>query len=190
MSEEKLTQIRDIMIEFGELYPEYGETIPASWMSLHEAICRLKREGQKIATLEEIHHLNKQLNHPMAADELKLSLLFFHEIGYILYFADITLQSFIILDPKVVIDAMKCIITCPHFMSKIWGSWNGIGWSKKAGFKGSTSKRFGEMKARKHFISFVNIFCLRWKDLISCVLRRCTMKKETTLQNHFTTYLA
>ncbi|KAK3103696.1 hypothetical protein FSP39_021101 [Pinctada imbricata] len=122
LSEEKLSFIRDIMVECGESYPEYGETLPGSWMSLHEAMRTLKGKGQKIAMLGQIHELNKQLKRPMASDELNVCLLFFHEIGYILYFAENALRGTIILDPKVMIDAMKCIITCQDFVSIFWGS--------------------------------------------------------------------
>ena len=86
----------------------------------------MKTNGQRIISLACLKDVNKGLQNPLTEKELELFLTFMHNAGYLLHFKDAGLKDMVILDPKLVIDAMKCFVTCRKFSFDIWGrrEWN------------------------------------------------------------------
>ena len=127
LSGESLGTLRKVIVELGETYPEYGEKIPKHWMKLQEEIIGLKDNGERIISLDRLKQINRALETALSEGELELFLSFMHNVGYLLHFKDAGLENMVILDPKLVIDAMKCFITCRKFTFDIWGRWR---WNK------------------------------------------------------------
>ena len=121
LSPESLDTLRKVVVELGETYPEYGETLPKHWMELQEKISELKGKGTRIISITRLKSLNGELETPLSDEELDLFLSSMHNAGYLLRFKDTGLSEMVILDPKLVIDAMKCFVTCKKFALDVWG---------------------------------------------------------------------
>ena len=100
--------------------------MPQHWMELQEELFKMKMTGKRIITLTSLKNVNAGLKTPLTQEELELFLTFMHNAGYLLHFKDAGLKDMVILDPKLIIDAMKCIVTCRKFSFDIWGrrDWN------------------------------------------------------------------
>ncbi|KAK3106087.1 hypothetical protein FSP39_012531, partial [Pinctada imbricata] len=120
MSDETRTTIRRVILEEGMRYKEFGERVPSSWIALQEKLIELKEKRQIIVHLDVIRKLNSELKIPLKNEELEVFLKFLHNMGYVLYFDSPNLRDKIILDPKVVIDAMRSFITCERFVLQFW----------------------------------------------------------------------
>ncbi|KAK3084279.1 hypothetical protein FSP39_010939 [Pinctada imbricata] len=118
MTETTRSTIRNVILEQGMLYPEFGERVPRSWIALQEQLNKLKRKGYCIVTMTDLQHLNSELLSPLEEEEIDIFLRYLHSIGYILHFPSPSLRENIILDPKVVIDAMRSFITCKRFIQR------------------------------------------------------------------------
>ena len=120
LTPESLNTIRTVILEVGEAYPTYGEPIPKSWMSLQNEMYTLKQEGKRIISFQFLVDLNSKMNVPLNEDELLLFTLFLHHTGYSLHFQKASLKDLIMLDPKLIIDAMRCFVTVAQFALKFW----------------------------------------------------------------------
>ena len=136
LSQESLDIIRKIIIDLGENYPEFGERLPKHWIDFQEIIAELKASGERIVSLDRLKGLNSSLETPLSLEELDLLLSFMHSTGVILHFKDTVLSETVILDPKLIIDAMRCLVTCQKFAMDVWG--------KKEWQKMSTSGKLEE----------------------------------------------
>ena len=120
ITQESLYTIRKIILEVGETYPTYGEPIPNSWMSLQTEMYTLKQRGERIISFEFLVDLNSKMDAPLNDDELCLFTLFLHHTGHSLHFQKGDLKKLIMLDPRFIIDAMKCFVTVGKFAMKFW----------------------------------------------------------------------
>ena len=112
--------ILDVILEYGQSYPEFGESIPVQYQLLQEKTGEMRKNGQRIIPYTLLQEANTALESPLSADELELFVKFQHNCGFLLYFDDVHLRDFIILDPKIVIDATKCIVTSKMFTIETW----------------------------------------------------------------------
>ncbi|KAK3105708.1 hypothetical protein FSP39_003934 [Pinctada imbricata] len=112
--------IRNVILQEGMKYKEFGEQIPSSWIALQRKLMDLKKRNQYFVDFDVIQEINSTLEIPLDTDGLKLYLRYLHNMGYILYFNIPVLKEQIILDPKIVIDAMRCLITCKRFIFSLW----------------------------------------------------------------------
>ena len=120
MSVESLTLIQNIIMEHGQSYPEYGENIPKQWIQLQAQIDVMRRKGRRIISYEKLIESNKTLDEPLSPGQLELFVSFQHNTGNLLHFNEPHLKHLLILDPKLIIDATKSIITCPAFALDVW----------------------------------------------------------------------
>ena len=121
LTEESLNTLHKIIIEVGETYPNYGESIPKPWMPLQQEIYRLKQAGQRIIEFQTLVDLNSKMDTHLKEDELLLFTSLLHHTGYSLHFQKVDdLKDLIMLDPKLIMDAMKCFVTVKQFALKVW----------------------------------------------------------------------
>ena len=117
---ETLNTIRKVILEVGESYPTYGEPIPKSWMSLQTELYTLKQNGERIIPFQFLVDLNSRMKEPLNEDELCLFTLFLHHTGHSLHFQKGDLAQLIMLDPRFIIDAMRCFVTVGQFAMRFW----------------------------------------------------------------------
>ena len=94
--------------------------IPKPWMTLQREMYQLKQTGQRIISFQDLVDLNSKMEVPLKYDELLLFTLLLHHTGYSLHFQKGGLKDLIMLDPKLIIDAMRCFVTVKQFALKFW----------------------------------------------------------------------
>ncbi|KAK3099635.1 hypothetical protein FSP39_007323 [Pinctada imbricata] len=127
MNDETRKIIRNIILEEGQQYPEFGERIPARWNALQEKLLQRRKDRQYVISMDDVKSMNKELPSPLDEEELEIFLSYLHNMGYILYFSSPALKEKIVLDPKFVINAMRSFITCKRFVKR---SLQGNVWKK------------------------------------------------------------
>ena len=121
MTDDCLLLIQNMIVNIGKSYPEFGETLPVSWFHLQGKIEHMRRDGIRILPFSKLEEANSTLEKPLSPEELNLFVSFQHNSGFLLHFSDPHLQHLIVLDPKLVIDATKCVVTCQAFALDVWG---------------------------------------------------------------------
>ena len=120
MSWKTRQKLKDVIIQHGEPYPEFGEKVPMQYKQLEEKIGEMRRKGQRIIPYSVLMETNASLEKPLSAQEFELFLQFQHNCGFILHFKDVHLKHMVILDPQLIIDATKSIVTSRRFALEVW----------------------------------------------------------------------
>ena len=170
LSSEARDTLRQVITEYGETYPHYGENMPKHWMELQERLFQMKTTGHRIISFACLKAVNTSLKTPLMEEELDLFLTFMHNAGYLLHFKDPALKDMVILDPKLVIDAMKCFVTCRKFSFDIWGKreWNEMVSKGKIG-KSHILNMWRKRSKKLYFDNKEFLFGVMEKlDLITC----------------------
>ena len=86
----------------------------------------MRKNGKRIIPYSLLEDANSSLGDPLSPEELQLFLQFQHNCGFLLYFTDARLSHMIVLDPRLIIDATKCIVTSERFAFDTWDKekWN------------------------------------------------------------------
>ena len=145
MSKKTLDLIRRTIIQQGSKYPEFGETIPQNWYQLQGRIEEMRERGLRIIPYSKLEETNRALEEPLSQEELELFVVFQHNSGHLLHFKDPHLKHLVVLDPKLIIDATKSVITCQAFALDIWGKRE---WEKMVG-TGKVEKSYIQKVWRK-----------------------------------------
>ena len=121
MSRKTLKLLRNVILDQGQCYPEFGEMLPTQWLELQAKLDLMRRKGKRIIQYSELEEANAALKEPLSKDQLELFVSFQHNSGLLLHFNEPHLMHIVVLDPKLIIDATKSIITCPRFVLDLWG---------------------------------------------------------------------
>ena len=109
-------QIQAEVLRLAQLQQHWGEQTPSKWLQLDREIQCAKESGTKVLSVRQIKELNSRLELNLSDDrELEMFLQFLHDAGEILFFNEITLRNYIVLDPVWLVDAVKTIITADQF---------------------------------------------------------------------------
>ena len=120
MSRRTRKKIQDVILKHGQSYSEFGERIPVQYKAMQEKIGEMRKDGKRVIPYNLLEAANVTLDTPLSQEELLLFLQFEHNCGFLLYYNDIYLKEFVVLDPKLVIDATKCIVTSEQFTADTW----------------------------------------------------------------------
>ncbi|XP_078665731.1 uncharacterized protein LOC144908097 [Branchiostoma floridae x Branchiostoma belcheri] len=108
-------EIRDYIRQVAGGLPHMGEEIPISWLYLKSRLRKKREEGpfckfQEVAELARDPDINITDEHTLA-----LVLTFLHDRGDVIYFDEPSLRDDVTLQPQVLIDVFKTIITDPQY---------------------------------------------------------------------------
>ena len=121
MSRETLQLLRSVILDEGQSYPEFGEMLPTQWLELQGKLDIMRRKGLRIIQYSELEKANAALKEPLSKEQLEIFVSFQHNSGLLLHFNEPHLMHIVVLDPKLIIDATKSIITCQAFALDVWG---------------------------------------------------------------------
>ena len=105
--------LRDLISKHAKAQPNWGEELPMRWLLLFSKLNKMAQNGRKIISKKDLRQLNTTLPSPLQIEEIDVFLNFHHSLGHILYFQCSELQDTIVLDPTLVVDAFRSIITSP-----------------------------------------------------------------------------
>lgn len=113
-----LERLRQKIFEVAKTQKYWGEEKPASWIAFEKILIDKQNNGIKMLSFEEVKELSKGLESGvMDHDQLDVFLKFQHAIGNLIYFSD--LNEYVVLDPKWLIYAFRCLITHEKFNKKM-----------------------------------------------------------------------
>lgn len=112
--------LRQCIMEVAESLPEWGLRIPCKWIILENSLAGLKSEGRKIMSVKDIMDVF-QKEDDFERQEIEDFLHFQNSMRKVLYFKEANLHEHVVLDPKLVIDALSLLITDEHF-TKSWST--------------------------------------------------------------------
>ncbi|XP_060589621.1 probable serine/threonine-protein kinase roco6 [Ruditapes philippinarum] len=109
-----ITELKTALFEIGSEKAK-GSKVPAKWIQLEEAL-KGNKENRKILKYEDVQNIDKSTDLPINDEEqLQLFLKYHHAKGTIVYFDEEKLREFVVIDPQLLVDAFKCIITSKRF---------------------------------------------------------------------------
>ena len=120
MSEETLQLLRNVILDHGQSYPDFGEVLPTQWLELQGKLDLMRKKGKRLIQYSELEDANAAITEPLSTEQLELFVSFQHNSGLLLHFNEPHLMHIIVIDPKLIIDATKSIITCPRFVLDLW----------------------------------------------------------------------
>ncbi|XP_035678825.1 uncharacterized protein LOC118417380 [Branchiostoma floridae] len=109
-------EIREYIRQVARSLPHMGEKIPISWLHLKSRLTKRREQGKKFLKFHEIVQLAQDLDINIKDKRtLATVLTFFHDRGDIIFFDEPGLRDDVTLQPQVMIDTFKTIITVPEY---------------------------------------------------------------------------
>eukprot|EP00058_Branchiostoma_floridae_P008307 XP_002593795.1 hypothetical protein BRAFLDRAFT_75746 [Branchiostoma floridae] len=109
-------ELRNYLRQVANSLPYMGEEIPISWLHLKSKLREKRKEGDPFCKLEEIVELARDPDINITDNnDLAIVLNFLHDRGDIIFFDEPSLRDDVTLQPQVMIDAFKTIITVPEY---------------------------------------------------------------------------
>ncbi|XP_033737553.1 uncharacterized protein LOC117325450 [Pecten maximus] len=105
----------NIVLEAAVHQSQWGQLLPATWITLERDLMVLKGEGVKVLTLNEVKTRARNLVVPLDERDVLAMLEYLHVIRSILSFQLENPDSRIILDPQWLIQAFRLIVTTVKF---------------------------------------------------------------------------
>ena len=111
--------LRTMLIERALEHPLWGEKMPTAWVPLELKLAQEVENGKNILSRTQLEFFNTQ-NRSFVLTERQLEsfLKIQHSLGKLVYFDDIHLKNFIIINPMYLIEVLRSIITDKQFWPK------------------------------------------------------------------------
>ncbi|OPL33499.1 hypothetical protein AM593_10587, partial [Mytilus galloprovincialis] len=91
---------------------DWGRKCPLKWLLFQQVLVKMKDSDVPISTTTKLEIIAKHDSIGIDNDkEFKKCLEYFHDIGSVIYFDEENLKEHVILDPKWLIDAFRCLVT-------------------------------------------------------------------------------
>ncbi|CAH1266959.1 TTC28 [Branchiostoma lanceolatum] len=109
-------EIRDYIGKVARSQPHMGEEIPISWLHLNSELKTKRNKGNSFLKFQEIVELAQHRDINITDKHtLAMVLTFLHDRGDIIFFDEQSLRDDVTLQPQVMIDVFKTIITVPDY---------------------------------------------------------------------------
>ncbi|XP_066271880.1 uncharacterized protein [Branchiostoma lanceolatum] len=109
-------EIRDYIRQVASGLPHMGERIPIPWLHLNSKLKTKRKEGDRFCKFQEIADLARDPDISITdRHSLALVLTFLHDRGDVIFFNEPSLRDDVTLQPQVMIDVFKTIITIPQY---------------------------------------------------------------------------
>ncbi|XP_063408095.1 uncharacterized protein LOC134691480 [Mytilus trossulus] len=91
---------------------DWGRDCPLKWLLFQQVLLKLKDNNVPIASTKELLKIAKHKDIDINEDnEIKQCLHYCHAIGSVVYYDDENLADHVILDPKWLINALRCLVS-------------------------------------------------------------------------------
>eukprot|EP00058_Branchiostoma_floridae_P002883 XP_002588371.1 hypothetical protein BRAFLDRAFT_63321 [Branchiostoma floridae] len=109
-------EIRKYIRQVASKLPHMGEKIPISWLHLKSELTKRREGGDRFLKFQDIAKLSRDSAINITDKHtLAMVLTFFHDRGDIIFFDEPDLRDDVTLQPQVMIDVFKTIITIPKY---------------------------------------------------------------------------
>ncbi|XP_063437419.1 uncharacterized protein LOC134718688 isoform X2 [Mytilus trossulus] len=119
INDPEIDLLRQRLIDRASDHPRWGEEMPTAWVPLELQIAEQVELGKNIISIQQLHELNSK-NESMVLSEKQLNtfLKVQHSRGKLLFFDEINLRDYIIINPVFLIEVLRSIITDKQFWPK------------------------------------------------------------------------
>ncbi|CAC5411139.1 unnamed protein product [Mytilus coruscus] len=91
---------------------DWGRVCPLKWLLFQQVLLKLKENGVPISTTTKLFKIAKHDDIAITTEkEFKLCLQYCHDKGTVIYFEEENLRDHVILDPKWLVDAFRCLVS-------------------------------------------------------------------------------
>ncbi|XP_076084467.1 uncharacterized protein LOC143055217 [Mytilus galloprovincialis] len=91
---------------------DWGQDCPLKWLLFQQVLLKLKESKVPISSIQRLLKIAKHEDINISKDDdVKQCLQYCHDIGTVVYFNEEKLADFVILDPKWLIDAFRCLVS-------------------------------------------------------------------------------
>lgn len=108
----EIDKLKDKLVEIAFSQKSWGKKMPLIWVPLENQLLDLKLKGISILRMEEIQKLNRLNEDLMMNDE---KLMYFlqtqHALGKLIFFDKDELAEFVIIEPSVLVNALRSFVT-------------------------------------------------------------------------------
>ncbi|CAC5390652.1 unnamed protein product [Mytilus coruscus] len=110
--------LRNDIFERAKEIPKWGDNLPIRWIFLEKEIDRLTDNKEFVISYDKAKDLASKCSFSLEEITLELDsfLKYEHEIGNLIFFEDI--KSYIILEPKWLVDVFKCFVAPFQFQNQ------------------------------------------------------------------------
>ncbi|CAC5391803.1 unnamed protein product [Mytilus coruscus] len=111
--------LRQRLIERASDHPRWGEEMPTAWVPLELQIAEQVELGKHIISKQQLQDLNsKNESIVLSEKQLETFLKVQHSLGKLLFFDEVNLRDYIIINPVFLIEVLRSIITDKQFWPK------------------------------------------------------------------------
>lgn len=91
---------------------DWGKDCPLKWLLFQQVLGKLKDSNVHISTTKTLLKIAKHKDIGINQDEdAKRCLRYFHDIGTVIYFDEKYLEEYVILEPKWLVNAFRCLVS-------------------------------------------------------------------------------
>ncbi|XP_076084455.1 uncharacterized protein LOC143055203 [Mytilus galloprovincialis] len=91
---------------------DWGKDCPLKWMLFQQVLLKLKDNNVPISSTKALLKIAKHKDIDIREDnEIKQCLQYFHDMGTVVFFDEENLANHVILDPKWLINALRCLVS-------------------------------------------------------------------------------
>ncbi|XP_076108934.1 uncharacterized protein LOC143076921 [Mytilus galloprovincialis] len=91
---------------------DWGRVCPLKWILFQQVLGKLKESGVPISTTKQLLKIATHDDIGISNnEEFKLCLQYCHDNGTVIYFEEENLKDHVILDPKWLVDAFRCLVS-------------------------------------------------------------------------------
>lgn len=114
-----IERLKDTLVDIAFQQSTWGQRMPIIWVPLELQITKLRAEGVKLITKERLMKMNES-NNELALSRRRLEdfLLVQHSIGKLLYFDELPLREFVVVQPTAMVNILRAFITDIIFWPK------------------------------------------------------------------------
>ncbi|CAG2203207.1 unnamed protein product [Mytilus edulis] len=119
INDREIDLLRQCLIERASDHPRWGEEMPTAWIPLELQIAEQVELGNHIISKQQLEDLNSN-NQSMVLSEKQINtfLKVQHSLGKLLYFDEVNLRDYIIINPVFLVEVLRSIITDKQFWPK------------------------------------------------------------------------
>lgn len=111
--------LRNELIDKAFEHPRWGEEMPTAWVPLELQLAEKVEKGVNIISKDELSTMNKKNELMVLTNkQLETFLKLQHSLGKLLYFDEVNLRKYIIINPVFLVDVLRSLVTEKQFWPK------------------------------------------------------------------------
>ncbi|XP_076090552.1 uncharacterized protein LOC143062692 isoform X3 [Mytilus galloprovincialis] len=118
-SDKEIAILKQLLIQRAIDHPRWGENMPTAWVPLELELLQEVENGNNIISRSQLEALNNEnKTFTLTPKQLEGFLKIQHSLGKLIYFDEMNLRNFIIINPVYLIEILRSIVTDKQFWQR------------------------------------------------------------------------